>query len=162
MTYPPAADPLRPHHHEPNPTPPSLDPTFILAQPDGREIVVSVDELQRLPRTTVANCIIVSTGHGASGPFVFTGATLLDLVRRTLPPGAAWSQVEVISADGFGNRVLAAELLQPDPAGPILLSYELDGQPLTRQEGLVRLIVPGEKDDALRQVKWVGRINIRK
>ena len=111
MTYPPAADPLRPHHHEPNPTPPSLDPTFILAQPDGREIVVSVDELQRLPRTTVANCIIVSTGHGASGPFVFTGATLLDLVRRTLPPGAAWSQVEVISADGFGNRVLAAELL---------------------------------------------------
>jgi DMSO/TMAO reductase YedYZ molybdopterin-dependent catalytic subunit len=162
MTHPHADDPLRPHRHDPNPAPPSPDPAFILARPDGHEIVVSVADLQRLPRTTVENCIIVSTGHGVSGPFAFTGATLLDLIEHSLPPGAAWSQVEVISADGFGNRVLAAELLQPDPAGPILLSYELDGQPLTRQQGLVRLVVPGEKDDALRQVKWVGRINIRK
>jgi hypothetical protein len=36
-----------------------------------------------------------------------------------------------------------------------------DGQKLTRRQGLVRLIVPREKDDALRQVKWVGRIVIR-
>lgn len=162
MTHPHAGDPLQPHRHEPNPEPPSLDPAFILAQPDGAEIVVSVADLQRLPRTTVVNCYIVSTGHGTTGPFTFSGATLLDLVRRYLPPGAAWSQVEVISADGFGNRVLAEELLQPDPAGPILLSYMLDGQLLTRQEGLVRLIVPSEKDDALRQVKWVGRVNIKK
>jgi hypothetical protein len=29
---------------------------------------------------------------------------------------------------------------------------------LTRAQGLVRLIVPHERDDALRQVKWVTRI----
>jgi hypothetical protein len=74
---------------------------------------------------------------------------------------AGWSEVEVISADGFGNRVTAGELVAPHPAGPILLADEVDGRPLGRHEGLVRLIVPNEKDDALRQVKWVGRIIVR-
>ena len=65
----------------------------------------------------------------------------------------------MVSADGFGNRVLARELPQP-PARPILLATHIDGQPLTRQAGLVRLIVPNETDDALRQVKWVARIEV--
>ena len=68
--------------------------------------------------------------------------------------------VEVISADGFGNRVHSPELFDPDPAGPILLCLDLDGQPMTREQGLVRMIVPNEKDDALRQVKWVGTIKV--
>jgi hypothetical protein len=36
----------------------------------------------------------------------------------------------------------------------------LNGQPLTRAQGLIRLIVPAETDDALRQVKWVTQIVI--
>jgi hypothetical protein len=40
------------------------------------------------------------------------------------------------------------------------LSYAIDGTPLTRAQGLVRLIVPSETDDALRQVKWVQRIEV--
>lgn len=154
-------DPLRPHAHEPNPEPPSPDPTLRLTRPDGSETTITVAELQALPKTTVPNCVIVSTGHGTSGPFEFGGVTLLDFIRSQLPPEQAWTAVEVISADGFGNRVLAAELHQPDPAGPILLAYELDGRPLTREQGLVRMIVPLEKDDALRQVKWVGQIKVR-
>jgi hypothetical protein len=31
---------------------------------------------------------------------------------------------------------------------------------MTREQGLVRLIVPSEENDALRQVKWVARIDI--
>jgi DMSO/TMAO reductase YedYZ molybdopterin-dependent catalytic subunit len=85
---------------------------------------------------------------------------LLAFLQNHLPPDQSWTEVEVISADGFGNRVLAEELHQPDPAGPALLAYLLDGQPLTREQGLVRMVVPSEKDDALRQVKWVGRINV--
>lgn len=68
--------------------------------------------------------------------------------------------MEVVSADGFGNRVYRKELAQPDPAGPILLAYGVNGRSLTREEGLVRLIVPGERDDALRQVKWVGEVRV--
>jgi len=157
----PADDPLQPHSHEPNPEPPSDDPAFILSRPDGVETTVTVAGLEQLPYTAVANCYIVSTGHGPSGPFTLGGARLLDLVEQVLPPGLAWSQVEVISADGFGNRILAAGLRRPDPAGPILLGYNRDGQRLTRRQGLVRLIVPSEKKDALRQVKWVRRVNIR-
>lgn len=153
-------DPLRPHAHEPNPEPPSLDPAFILVRPDGSETILAVADLKQLPQTTVPNCYIVSTGHGTSGPFVFTGVRLLDVVRSQLLPDQYWSEVEVISADGFGNRVFADELYHPDPAGPILLSTMLDGQPLSREQGLVRMIAPVEKNDALRQVKWVGRINV--
>ncbi|MCI0396069.1 MAG: molybdopterin-dependent oxidoreductase, partial [Chloroflexi bacterium] len=141
--------------------PPSADPDFILALPDGREERIRPDRLRTLPFTAVPNCFVVSTGHGTSGPFTFGGVTLLEFIYALAGREAAWSQVEVISADGFGTGILAGELAHPDPAGPILLSYTLDGRPMTRQEGLVRLIVPNEKDDALRQVKWVGRINLK-
>jgi hypothetical protein len=154
-------DLLRPHAHEPNPEPPSDDPSFVLTAPDGTETRVTVAALERLPQTSVPNCYIVSTGHGTSGPFTFSGVQLLDLIQHYLPVEMAWSQVEVISADGFGNRVLAEELWQPDPAGPVVLSYRVDGQPMTRRQGLVRMVAPSERDDALRQVKWVGRVVVR-
>lgn len=160
MTHP--DDPLRPHAHDPNPEPPSDNPDFLLVTPDGAESIITVPFLETLPQTHVPNCYIVSTGHGTSGPFTFTGVTLLDLVQDRLSPETGWSQVEVISADGFGNRVLARELRHPRPPDrPILLATAIDGQKLSRQQGLVRLIVPSETDDALRQVKWVGKIVVR-
>jgi hypothetical protein len=152
------SDPLRPHSHEPNFEPPTGEPDILLALPGGTEKVLRLEELQALPRVTIRDCYIVSTGHGTSGPFAFGGARLLDLIERhTTTP---WNELEVISADGFGNRISRAELLAPDPAGPMLLSYLIDGMPMTRRHGLVRLIVPSETDDALRQVKWVARINV--
>lgn len=152
------ADPLQPHSHEPNPAPPTADPSFELVVGNGRSQKITVQDLQQLPVTSIANCYIVSTGHGTSGPFTFTGTTLRNFVAHYCEK--SWSEVEVISTDGFGNRVFARELDQPDPAGPILLAYELDGEPLTREQGLVRMIVPSERDDALRQVKWVGRMRV--
>lgn len=155
-------DPLRPHAHEPNPEPPSADPSFELtALGDTNRSTVSVDGLLGLLQTTLTDCYIVSTGHGSSGPFVFRGPTLLALIQANLSADSTWSQVEVISADGFGTRLMADELHTPDPAGPIILAISMDGQPLTRQQGLIRLIVPSETDDALRQVKWVGQVNIK-
>ena len=155
-------DPLRPHSHEPNLEPPSNDPAFVFVAPDGRQSVISPDLLEKLPQTSLPDCYIVSTGHGTSGPFEFGGVSLLDFVRSQLPAGSRWAQVEVISADGFGNRVMADELANPQPPErPIILSYQIDGQKMTRQQGLVRLIVPTETDDALRQVKWVGRVVVR-
>jgi hypothetical protein len=150
-------DPLQPHSHEPNPEPPSADPSFILRLANGREEQITLEQLKRLPTHKLDNRYIVSTGHGTSGPFTFAGVPLVELVTHYA--GQAWSQVEVISADGFGNRVTRTELLEAK-GKPVILAYELDGRPMTRQQGLVRLIVPTETDDALRQVKWVGRINI--
>ncbi|MEM7111854.1 MAG: molybdopterin-dependent oxidoreductase [Chloroflexota bacterium] len=153
-------DPLNPHSHDPNPEPPSADPSFLLTMPNGRSHTITINDLHSLPQTTVANHYIVSTGHGTSGPFQFAGVTLLDLLTHYSVDFGHPFSVEVISADGFGNRIQRDELLNPDSAGPMLLCLTLQQQPMTREQGLVRLIVPNEKDDALRQVKWVGKINV--
>ncbi|MFZ0546362.1 MAG: molybdopterin-dependent oxidoreductase, partial [Candidatus Promineifilaceae bacterium] len=122
---------------------------------------ITIQHLQTLPQHTLNDCYIVSTGHGTSGPFTFTGTTLLTLIEAHTTQFPDYTQVEVISGDGFGTRVSRSELENPaNPNRPILLAWEIDGRSMTRREGAVRLIVPTEIDDALRQVKWIGRINV--
>lgn len=146
------------HAHEPNPAPPSPATHFTVQLPDGSLSTWDVADLQQLPMTTVTNCYIVSTGHGTSGPFTFTGVRLQTFLTHVLGQAATWQQIDVISSDGFGTRLTAADLTQEAPDRPSLLAHTLNGKPLTRAQGLVRLIVPAETDDALRQVKWVTRI----
>jgi len=83
--------------------------------------------------------------------------TFADFVRHFW--AGDWSEAEVISGDGFGTRLTVDEV-QGAVKRPILLATAIDGQPLSRAAGLVRLVVPSETDDALKQVKWVGRVNI--
>lgn len=158
---------LHPHVHEPNPKPPGPDPTLILVRADGTHTHLTPDDLASLPQHNASNCYIISTGHGTSGPFDFEGVTLADIL--TANGVMSWRYADVISADGFGTRLYAGELGREsefDEEGnttdtrPILLALQRDGQPLTREQGLVRLIVPQERDDALRQVKWVARIEV--
>jgi hypothetical protein len=149
---------LHGHAHEPNPTPPTINPALTLQRPDGSQVALTPADLDRLPACTVPDCFIVSTGHGRSGPFTFSGVTLAVLLAAYAPPG--WQVADIISADGFGNRVHAHELASQIDGRPILLATKLDGSPMTRAQGLVRLIVPSETDDALRQVKWVARIEL--
>jgi len=148
----PTNDPLQPHAHDPNPEPPSEDPTVTLIIEESAQ-PIPLPHLQQLPETTMPNCFIISTGHGTTGPFTFSGVTLHDFAQSYIP--GAWSRLEIVSGDGFGCRVFA------DEAKETLLAWGKDGRALTRQEGCVRLIVPSERDDALRQVKWVAEIRVR-
>ena len=148
---------LHPHVHEPNPAPPVADPTVTLARPDGTRATITVADLAALPQQEAADCTIVSTGHGTSGPFHFAGVTLGDLFVAYAV--GDWTHADIISADNFGTRVHRQESTAAT-ARPILLALACDGKPLTRAQGLVRLIVPHETDDALRQVKWVARIEV--
>ena len=148
------------HLHEPNLAIPAGDGAFRVHLPDGTERPITVAALQQMPATTVGDCYIVSTGHGTSGPFRFTGVTLREFLHRALPQHLAWRHVDVVSADGFGTRLLPGDLADPPGGRAPLLAYAIDGAPLTRAQGLVRLIVPAEVDDALRQVKWVNKIRI--
>lgn len=153
------------HAHEPNPAPPSLDATFTvqisppLSAPPTSARTWSAEALHLLPHTIVRDCYIVSTGHGTSGPFTFGGVRLLDFLTHLAID--QWQQVDVISADGFGTRLHRQDLLADPPARPSLLALTRNDQPLRREEGLVRLIVPTETDDALKQVKWVVEIVVR-
>ncbi len=151
------ADWSPPHSHDPNPAPPSDDASFVLRVASAT-IRLTPDDLRQLPQQTVADCLIVSTGHPASGPFTFGGVALIEMINHYV--NDPWLLVDVKSDDGFGARLSAAELRQATER-PALLALTIDGQPLTRGEGLVRLIVPSETDDALRQVKWVGEIGVR-
>ena len=153
-------DPLAPHSHEPNPAPPSPDPAIMLYMPGEDEERIEPSQLASFPRTSLRQQMILSTGHPATGPFDFEGVTLLDFLSRKMTLGSAAFLVEVVSGDGFGTRVQGNELFAPDPAGPIMLVDQINGRGMSRTEGLVRLIVPSEKDDALRQVKWVGEIRV--
>lgn len=146
------------HAHDPNPAPPSLESDFRVQLPGRQTLSYDVADLRQMMTTTVANCTIVSTGHGTSGPFTFTGVRLRDFLDAILPAAQAWQIVDVISDDGFGTRLTRLDLTQEPTHHPALLAHTLDGKPLTREKGLVRLIVPTETDDALRQVKWIAQI----
>lgn len=149
-------DPLQPHSHDNNETPPSDDTTITLTLPDGVQHRLALADMATLPQSALPNHTL-QTDHGAHGPYTFSGVALRDLVA------AFWSgdfaEIEVISADGYGNRVFSAELATPT-AAPMLLCTHSNGQPLGRQFGLVRLIVPSETDNALRQIKWVATIRV--
>jgi DMSO/TMAO reductase YedYZ molybdopterin-dependent catalytic subunit len=147
------------HSHDPNPTPPLGDGAIVFIANEQTQRL-TVEFLQSLPATHVADCFIVSTGHGTSGPFTFGGVTVSDLLARLLPAGFVWRHVDVVSDDAFGTRLTPTAVFEPSPGGPVLLAYAVNGAPLTRAAGLVRLIVPAETDDALKQVKWVARIEV--
>ena len=57
--------------------------------------------------------------------------------------------------------MVTAEEADVQLARPVLLALEVDGRPLEREDGLVRLIMPNENEDALRQVKWIEKIRVR-
>lgn len=154
------SDPLNPKSREPNFIPPTADPAFLLHLPGGIEKHFDLPDLQEYPRSSISDCYIVSTGHSSSGPFVFSGVALIDFIDLNLGSGSEWNQVEVISADDFGVRISFRELVDPDPAGPITIADARDGILLTRSLGLFRLIVPSERDDAIRQVKWIRKIRV--
>lgn len=149
------------HSHDPNPEPPPGDATIVARLADGRTIRLDGAVLRALRYHEIRDCYIVSTGHGTSGPFTFGGATLADLLAHLLPDEVAWRHVDIVSGDGFGTRLTPADLAEAPAGRPPLLAYTLDGGEMTRQAGLVRLVVPAETDDALKQVKWIARIEIR-
>ncbi len=146
--------------HEPNPDPPSQETEFLLVNAGVASIIISVEDLSVLPRTSLEHCYIVSTGHGTSGPFVFSGVAITEFIHRMIPDLTDWTLIEVIGADGFGTSFKLDELAESDNSRHPILADSIDGQPMTRNQGLVRLIVPNEKDDALRQVKWVAQIRV--
>lgn len=154
------------HAHEPNLQIPAGEGDFAVFTPAGDRRIFSLADLTALPYTSVPNCMIVSTGHGVSGPFTFGGVRLVHLLADVLAGASgAWRYIDLVSVDGFGTRLTPADLAGTESAAgagdrPVLLAYMLDGARLTREQGLVRLIVPSETDDALRQVKWLATITI--
>lgn len=154
---PPAKPPLlHTHAHEPNLVVPPGDGSFRLVS-GARTRRITLAFLAGLPHFEIDRCFIVSTGHGVSGPFRFGGVRLVDLVRLA-SVDENFDHVDVVASDGYGTRLTRAEILGAPAARPPLLALTIDDRPLSREAGLVRLIVPTEVDDALKQIKWVENV----
>lgn len=149
-----------PHIHEPNLTPPTSEPAFELLSPSGNVYRFRPADLATMPQQSVEECYIVSTGHGTSGPYTFSGVTLHDFLNAVLGRDVEWEAVELLGADGYGTGVGRDEIAG-DKERPALLATHMNGEALSREKGLIRLIVPSETTDALRQVKWLSKIIVR-
>lgn len=147
-------DPLQPHSHDNNLVIPGEHTYIDLYHAEQHLHRLTIDALAAYPQSSLTYSY--TTDHGPHGPYVLSGVALIDVV----PAGftATLREIEVISADGFGNRIFAEEL--GDKIRPILLATHSDRAALSRQNGLVRLVVPSETDNALRQIKWVQTLRL--
>ncbi|MFT5196588.1 MAG: hypothetical protein ACI9EW_002816 [Cellvibrionaceae bacterium] len=169
-------DPLQPHSHDNNPQPPDNNPTiyfYYLPQDSpsqdkhaaASKKAISLADLMADYVQTVIPAYTYMTDHGIHGPYKLEGVALLDLIEQEVGKTSQWNSVEVVSADGFGNRLMRDELVPADNSlgldyAPALICHRSNGEMLRRMQGLVRLVVPTETDNALRQVKWVREIRL--
>jgi len=142
---------------------------------DGRELVVSFDEIRQMPSYEGRGGSFSSVGV-VSGPFDIAGVPIVDLCE--LVGGVGDSDIVFVSAvDGYSAVFDSAQLdgdfdtFAPDTLAPVphvdmelVLMYKQDGQPLTHEfGGPVRVATVGP-DDVLTEghywVKWVSRIEV--
>jgi DMSO/TMAO reductase YedYZ molybdopterin-dependent catalytic subunit len=131
-----------------------------LVAPDGRSAVVTSGPLATLPRQTLS-----LTAHGET--HVYEGPTLASVLERLDAPlgqrlrgEALKTYVVVRAADGY---VVVFSLAEIDPAmspTAVILADEADGEPLSAEEGPLRLIVEGDARPA-RSVRQVTAIELR-
>ena len=103
---------------------------------------------------------------GAIGNARWTGVKLLDVLKSLGIEAEEFNghcikhiQMEGLDCDMSGQSYgasISSDLVF-DPARSVLLAYEMNGQPLTRDHGFpIRLVAPGVT--GARNVKWLGRI----
>lgn len=141
-----------PKKHHNNTTIPETSASIYLALV-AEETKLSLDDLKKNYPQSVIEAYTYVTNHGTFGPYRLEGVSLLDLIPESLTD---WSEIKVIGADGFSNTLTRAELSEAKE--PAMLYYLRDGQALEPQHGPIRLVVPTETDNAIRQIKWVQRV----
>jgi hypothetical protein len=114
-------------------------------------------DLARLPRKTVQ-----ATDHGGARA-EFEGVPLFEILRRAGAPlgerlrgEAVASYVVVRASDGYRAVFALAELDAAFNDRTVLLADRRDGQPMSRPEGPLRIVVPDEKKHA----RWVRMVEV--
>lgn len=122
---------------------------------------------RRSEMTSVKPVKGLSWGQAAIGNASWSGAKLSDILKYAGFDGnntqAEHIQFEGLDTDSanvpYGASIPIEKAL--DPNGDVLLAFEMNGEPLSRDHGFpIRVIVPGVV--GARNVKWLGRIVVSK
>jgi len=164
---------------------PDVDPAAWWLTIEGRvkkPFRISLEELQRLPRVTLAATLQCAGnrrsemmavkeipnelpwGSEAISTAAWGGVPLREVLAAAEPEPAA-RHVELTGLDGterhghrfnFGGSIPLDKAVQPE----VLLAYEMNGRPLPPVHGApLRLVVPGYI--GARSVKWLSRITLQ-
>ncbi|XP_055598643.1 sulfite oxidase, mitochondrial isoform X2 [Uranotaenia lowii] len=149
-----------------------------LGKGKGKSKVLKLDDLKKYPKHTVTATIMcggnrrgemmdikpikgLPWGPSAVGNAEWTGVRLVDVLKAMGVESDETSHVQFEGLDTdptstpYGASIPLAKAM--DPRGDVILAYEMNGQPLSRDHGYpVRVIVPGVVGS--RNVKWLGRI----
>jgi len=129
--------------------------TVTLRGVDGKEIRLTRDDLQKLPRTELE----VADHRGKKGRYSGVALRLL-LDKLKVPKGEAfrgeWMRAFVVVEATDDYRAIFA-LPEWDPGFTdrvVILADTRDGHPLEKYKGPFQVVVPGEK----RQARWVRMV----
>ncbi len=138
-------------------------PTFVLTGEVETSKTFDLKELEQYAPTKLE--VVFGTGKGLeSGDF--TGVLLWDLLKDvgivvdpTRKNDLLRKHLVVTASDGY-QTVLSLGEIVPDFGGqPVLVAYERDGQLLGNDQGMARLVVPGDKKGG-RYVSWITQIAV--
>jgi molybdate transport system substrate-binding protein len=132
-------------HGPPGGFAPALQVTGLVS----KTLTLGVADLQKFPATSVK--VTLHTDKATLGTFTYTGALLYDVVQAAIPiSNTSYKNdplrmfVTVHATDNYQVTVGMAEILPTFGHQKIILAYAKNGQPLGKDEGAVRLIVPGD------------------
>lgn len=166
---------------------PEVDPGTYELEVSGvgkKEVTLKLNDIKKFPKYTVTAAIQCAGNRrsemsqvkkvkgldwqqGAIGNAEWSGTRLYDLLTslglKEDDPNVQHVQFEGLDTDPTNNPYGASIPTEKamDPRGDVILAYEMNGEPLTRDHGFpIRVIVPGVV--GARNVKWLGRIVVSK
>ncbi|XP_015602950.1 probable sulfite oxidase, mitochondrial isoform X2 [Cephus cinctus] len=153
-----------------------------LAVEENTQKVLKLEDIKKYPKYTITSAVMcagnrrsemakakplkgLSWGVGAVGNASWSGARLCDVLNDLGIKEDDYNHVQFEGLDldpsgtYYGASIPISRAL--DPRADVLLAYEMNGQPISRDHGFpIRAIVPGVV--GARNVKWLGKVIISK
>jgi DMSO/TMAO reductase YedYZ molybdopterin-dependent catalytic subunit len=129
----------------------------------SRLVTLSCDGVRRKELNLLEHTKGLNNGPGTTGNSVWSGATLVELLRRSGITQAQAEKYAFILIDGLDKPAMGhyctslPRAYALDPCNDVMVVCQHNGEPLRPDHGApLRLLVPGQI--AARSIKWLGRL----